>query len=44
MSPASIIPKQLATMGFSIKELYTSLIEEAIRRVGEGLMENPLRT
>lgn len=36
MSPASIIPKQLATMGLSVKELYTGLIEEAINRVGEG--------
>jgi len=37
MSTASIIPKQLDAMGkISIKELYTRLIEEAIRRVGEG--------
>jgi len=37
MSPASIIPQQINVMGlFSIKELYTNLINEAIKRVGEG--------
>ena len=37
MSSASIIPKQLDTMGkFSIKELFTNLINEAIDRAGEG--------
>ncbi len=35
MSAASIIPKQLETMGLSIKNLYTDLIEEACNRVGE---------
>jgi len=38
MSPASIIPQQINVLGkFSIKELYTKLISEAIKRVGEGL-------
>jgi len=37
MSTASIVPKQINTMGkISIKELYTNLINEAIERVGEG--------
>jgi len=36
MSPASIIPQQINVLGkFSIKELYTNLITEAIKRVGE---------
>ena len=36
MSEASIIPKQINAMKkFSIKELYTNLINEAIERVGE---------
>lgn len=32
MSEASIIPKQLVAIGLSIKEVYTQLIEEAIKR------------
>jgi len=37
MSPASIIPQQINVMGkLTIKELYTNLINEAIKRVGEG--------
>ncbi len=36
MSTASIVPKQVEVMGIiTIKELYTSLITEAIERVGE---------
>ena len=36
MSAASIVPKQINVMGtISIKELYTSIINEAINRVGE---------
>jgi D-alanine-D-alanine ligase len=39
MSAVSIIPQQIGAMGkMSVKELFTKLIDEASRRVGEGIV------